>query len=149
MAMQLVVFVLGALFTFALQFLTARLGLLREKARESWIRRLNSYQDFSTATVGLVELWQTGATIPDAEVWKAIAQARKAAYDAALYDEARTHLTSRMRAMSTDLVRFASESTPDQAELQSVIDDARAIWDEFTASERALREAAGPRWLGR
>ena len=54
MAMQLVVFVLGALFTFSLQFLTARLGLLREKARESWIRRLNSYQDFSTATVGLV-----------------------------------------------------------------------------------------------
>lgn len=110
--MQLVIFVLGALFSLALQFLAARLGLLREQARESWIRRLNSYQDFSTAAVGLAELWLAGADVPESQVWEAITHARKAAYDAALYDETRTQLTSRMRDLSGDLVRLASETSP-------------------------------------
>jgi len=52
MAVQIVTFVLGAVLALGLQFLAARLGLMREQARESWIRRLNSYQDFNTAPSG-------------------------------------------------------------------------------------------------
>jgi len=135
-------------FTLALQFLAARLGLIREQARESWIRRLNSYQDFNTAAVGLADLWRAGAAIPEAQVWDAITRTRKAAYDAALYDPGRPHLTTQMRELSGELVRFASADR-NHEELDSFIESTRAIWDDFARSDPALQEASGTHWIRR
>lgn len=149
MTAQLVTFVLGGLFGLTLQFLAARLGLLREQARESWIRRLNSYQDFNTATVALAELWQANIDVPESHVWEAIAHARKAAYDAELYDDKRPHLPRRMRDLSGELARLSSESRRSPEALERVIAEARAIWREFAKSERSLDETARPRWLPR
>ncbi|MDP8942790.1 MAG: hypothetical protein M3N16_01510 [Actinomycetota bacterium] len=147
MATALTTFVLGALFGVALQFLAARLALMREQARESWIRRLNSYQDFNTATVALAELWQAGVDVPKSHVWDAIAHARKAAYDAALYDKDRPTLTRRMRDLSGELARLSSEPRRDRTALEQVIAEAEAIWDEFARSDPALQEGSRPRWL--
>lgn len=148
MAVQIVTFVLGAVFTLGLQFLSARLGLMREQARESWVRRLNSYQDFNTAAIGLAELWQAGAAIPEPQVWDAITRARKAAYDAALYDAARPHLTTQMRELSGELVRFANGDR-DHEELEGFIESTRAIWDDYAGSDPALQQASGTRWIRR
>ena len=149
MWVELTTFVLGGIFAFALQFLATRLGLLREQARESWVRRLNSYQDFTSATVGLAELWKAGIEVPPAHAWDAITQARKAAYDASLYDGEHPALTSRMQRISADLVRLAPPDNRDRDELQGVIDAANGIWLEFAAFEQALRLPARSSWLAR
>jgi len=149
MAVQIVTFVLGAVFTLGLQFLSARLGLMREQARESWVRRLNSYQDFNTAAIGLAELWQAGAALPAPQIWDAITRARKAAYDAALYDAAHPHLTTQMRELSGELVRFANDGDRDHEKLEGFIKLARAIWDDFADSDPALQQASGTRWIRR
>lgn len=146
MAVQIVTFVLGAVFALGLQFLAARLSLMREQARESWIRRLNSYQDFNTAAIGLAELWQAGGAIPATQIWDAVLRARKAAYDAALYDAAHPHLTTQMRELSDELVRFTNDGDRDHEKLERFIKSARAIWDDFADSDPALQRTSGTRW---
>lgn len=113
------------------------------------MRRLNSYQDFNAATVALAELWQAGVEVPESQTWEAIAHARKAAYDAALYDHNRPKLSRRVRDLSTELARLSAEPRHDAKALEHVIPEARAIWAEFAAEERVLEEASRPRWLPR
>lgn len=149
MAEALITFALGAIFGVVLQFLAARLALIREQAREAWMRRLNSYEDFTTATVALAELWQAEVDVPESYAWDAIAHARKAAYDAALYDNDRPDLSRRMRDLTTELARLSVERGRDAGDLEHVIDEARAIWLEFAPAEHVLEEASRPRWLPR
>jgi len=65
MAGQLVIFVLGALFSLVIQVLASRMALRRDQRKESWMRRLNSYQDFYQSTSQLLDLWRAGIDVSE------------------------------------------------------------------------------------
>jgi hypothetical protein len=76
--------ILGSLFGFVLLWVSHRLSVKKEREKEHWIRRLNSYQDFYQHTMHLIDLLQAGIELPEPARWDAITLARKAAYDARL-----------------------------------------------------------------
>jgi hypothetical protein len=145
MWIQLITFVLGALSALGLQFLSARLAFRREQMRESWVRRLNSYQDFTTASRSIVELWHAGAEVPPDQAWSVITRARKAAFDAGLYDPGHREQTERMASVTAELVRLASSDRRPDGELDEVLAATRAIWAEFAHREPSLGDTRPPR----
>ena len=104
-------FFIGAVFALFLQWLSSRLTYRREQRREYWIRKLNSYQDFSQNTTQLLLLLASRIKVPESHFWDAITLARKAAYDAAFYDLGHPKRTERMMQITEELIRNYQEPT--------------------------------------
>jgi hypothetical protein len=152
MAVELITFVLGALFAVVIQVLVSRMTLARDQRKESWMRRLNSYQDFYQSTSQLLDLWRAGIDVSDDRSWDILMTARKAAYDAAVYDPDQRDQAERMQALSVELVRLAQEDQRDPEQLNQLAAESRAILDTFIAGEtalRLLRSSGRARWIER
>lgn len=139
MVVQLVIFVLGALFSLVIQVLASRMALTRDQRKEGWMRRLNSYQDFYQATSQLLDLWRAGIDVSEDRSWDILMAARKAAYDAAVYDPERRHLAERMQVLSVELLRLADDDQRDPERLNELAIESQAILDAFVERETALR----------
>lgn len=82
-------FVLGACFALALQWVSYKLAVKKEKEKEIWIRILNSYQDFyqnCMQILNLIEQYKHNGWPLKKEAQPFINAARKAAYDAVYFD---------------------------------------------------------------
>lgn len=139
MAVQLMTFVLGALFSLVIQVLASRMALTRDQRKESWMRRLNSYQDFYQSTSQLLDLWRAGIDVSEDRSWGILMAARKAAYDAAVYDPDRHDQAERMQVLSVELLRLAQDDQRDPEHLNQLVAESRAILDAFVDGETALR----------
>lgn len=99
-------FFLGGTVAFALQYVSYRFT----QRREYWIRRLNSYQDFCHQSAQLVDLLIAGIDVPPDRCWAAVAEARKAAYDAEFYDPDSPERWTEMQEITIELASAAAAS---------------------------------------
>lgn len=104
MRTELLLFALGAAFAFLLQVFVSRLALARDKRKEAWVRKLNSYENIYRAVTQLIDLLAAGIEAPDEQVWAAVGDARKSAHDAASYDPTHGERTSRMRELTLEFL---------------------------------------------
>ncbi len=102
------------------------------------MRRLNSYQDFYQSTSQLLDLWRAGIDVSEDRSWGILMAARKAAYDAAVYDPDRRHQAERMQALSVELLRLAQDDQRDSEHLNQLAAESQAILDAFIEGEAAL-----------
>ncbi|MDQ3933624.1 MAG: hypothetical protein M3340_03225 [Actinomycetota bacterium] len=137
METELAVFALGAVFAVALQLFISRLTLEREKRKEAWIRKLNSYENFYRAMTGLIDLVSAGVRVPEQQFWEAMVDARKSAYDAASYDAENPERTARMRQLTLDLVLAYQGGELDGERLRELREETEAIRSGFYSEERA------------
>lgn len=139
MVVQFVIFFLGAAFSLVIQVLASRLALMRDQRKEGWMRRLNSYQDFYQSTSQLLDLWRAGIDVSEDRSWGILMAARKAAYDAAVYDPEQRHHAEQMQVLSVELLRLVRVDHRDPEHLDQLVAESQAILDAFFERETALR----------
>lgn len=127
-------FAFGAVFGLFLQWLSHRLALRREMAKEYWIRKLNSYQNFYQYVTQLLDLLLSGVSLPEEILWQSISEARKAAYDASFYDVAHRDRTERMIDITRRLVQLHSVRDEDE-KLRNLRQNVQEIYREFRYEE--------------
>lgn len=128
---QLLAFILGAVFSLGITLLTSRLAMARERLRETWIRELNCYENFYRASAGLIDLLRSGVPIPETVLWAAIGDARKAAYDADLYESDGLQRADKMKSITLRLLQAAQHGTEDGQDLRALRTEAAEILLEF------------------
>lgn len=116
------------------KFFVSGLAWRREKRREAWIRKLNSYENFYRAVAQLVDLQLSGAEIPDDQFWASVGEARKAAYDATPYDPTSPERTKKMRDLSLELA--LSPEDHDEKRLIAISAEAERLRRAFFSEER-------------
>ncbi len=109
-------FFLGATIAFALQYVSYRFT----QRREYWVRRLNSYQDFCHQSAQLVDLLIAGIDVPSDRCWAAVADARKAAYDAEFYDPDSRERWTEMQQITIELAALAADGQKDPPVLKDL-----------------------------
>lgn len=132
----LLIFVLGAVFAVGLNVFISELTLRREKRKEAWIRRLNSYENFYRAMTGVIDLLAAGVRVPEAKLWEAVGDARKSAYDAASYDPTHPERTSRMQELTLALILAYQRDEASADQLGAWRNEIEQIRASFYASER-------------
>lgn len=134
MAGELLVFSLGAAFAVVLQLFVSNLTLTREKRKEAWVRKLNSYENFYRAMTHTIDLMLAGVAIPDDQLWSALLDARKSAYDATSYDPSHAGRTKQMRELTLELLVDQQVEVDNEllADLRRRVAELR---DEFYAEE--------------
>ena len=105
-------FILGAIFALALQWISYRLAFKKDKRKEYWIRKLNSYQDFYHHPSQLVDLIDMESKIQGDVFWQSIFAARKAAYDARFYDLSNIELANEMIEITQELIHMNGQRPP-------------------------------------
>lgn len=129
-------FILGAVFALALQWISYYLAFKKDKRKEYWIRKLNSYQDFYQHATQLIDLMELETQIPTDVFWQSISAARKAAYDAKFYDLSNVEQANKMIEITRKLIRLRGHPPPDGMEpLRHEIDD---VQSNFYSEEKLL-----------
>lgn len=136
MASELIIFALGASFAFVLQLFVSRLALSREKRKEAWVRKLNSYENFYRAMTNVIDLLLAGVGLPDERLWDSLADARKSAYDAASYDPINGSRAARMQQLTLEVLLFHQEGGWDQEDLRVLRNEVEDIRAGFYAEEK-------------
>ena len=131
-------FILGAVFALVMQLISYRLSFKKDRRKEYWIRKLNSYQDFYQHTTQLIGLLGSRVSIPDNIYWQSISLARKAAYDAAFYDISHTERTDKMKTITLDLVRILQSNEQVPERLQTLQKQIEEIQSNFYLEEKQL-----------
>jgi hypothetical protein len=142
MVVQLLIFALGAIFSLFVQLVASRLALARDQRKESWMRRLNSYQDFFQSTRQLLDLWRAGIAVSEDRAWGILLVARKA-----VYDPERGELAQRMQALSVDLLLLVDSDPRDPEQLDRLAAESEEVLGAFLESEPSLRSLRRPRKL--
>lgn len=132
---ELLLFVLGALFAVFLQVFISRLAFTREKRREAWIRKLNSYENFYRALTQLIDLRVADVDVPQEQLWVALADARKAAYDGESYDPDAQQRTERMRQITLEFLIAEQRGETTAEKLAAWRRETREIRDQFYKEE--------------
>ena len=135
MAADLLVFGLGAAFAVVLQLFASQLTLAREKRKEAWVRRLNSYENFYRAMTHVIDLLIADLQIPDEQLWAALLDARKSAYDATSYDVAHGGRTTQMRELTLELLLLHQKQDCGRQRLFELRGKVTKVRDEFYAEE--------------
>ncbi len=135
-------FILGAVFALAMQFISYRLSFKKDRRKEYWIRKLNSYQDFYQHTTQLIGLLGSKVSIPDNVYWQSISLARKAAYDAAFYDISHLERTDKMKTITLELVRILQSNAQAPERLQPLQKQIEDIQSNFYLEEKQLSKEA-------
>ncbi len=135
-------FILGAVFALAMQFISYRLSFKKDRRKEYWIRKLNSYQDFYQHTTQLIGLLGSKVSIPDNIYWQSISLARKAAYDAAFYDISHPERTDKMKTITLELVRILQSNKQVPERLQTLQKQIEDIQSNFYLEEKQLSKEA-------
>lgn len=127
-------FILGAIFALVLQWISYRLAFKKDKRKEYWIRKLNSYQDFYHYSTQLIDLIDMESQIPADVFWQSISAARKAAYDARFYDLLNTEQANKMIEITQKLIRTNGHRPPEG--LDSLRQEINEIQANFYSVEK-------------
>lgn len=133
-------FLFGAIFALCLQWVSYRLPFRKDRRREYWIRKLNSYQDFYQHATQLIGLLRSKVSIPPNVYWQSISLARKAAYDAAFYDRTHPERTDKMKNITLDLIQFLESKDHITDNLQMLLSQVEEIQAEFCQEEKLLSQ---------
>ena len=146
MVAELLIFALGVGFAFMLQLFVSRLALSREKQKEAWVRKLNSYENFYRAMTDVVDLLVAGVGLPDSRLWDRLFDARKSAYDAASYDPDHSARTALMQQLTLELLLLHQDGW-ELRDLKGLRKKVEAIRREFFVEEGFVptRDAKGLR----
>jgi len=131
-------FILGAIFALVMQWVSYHLSFRKDKRREYWIRKLNSYQDFYQHTTQLIGLLGSKVSIPDNVYWQSISLARKAAYDAAFYDISHPGRTDKMKTITLDLIQILQSNKQEKERVQMLQKQVEEIQANFYLEEKLL-----------
>jgi hypothetical protein len=132
-------FVLGATVALALQYVSYRFT----QRREYWIRRLNSYQDFCHHSAQLIDLLIAEVDVPKDRRWAAVADARKAAYDARYYDPDAPDRWTEMQQITLEMAVLAEGQRQDPRALTELKDRIDAFRVDAQRRDPQLRRLSG------
>lgn len=139
-----VTFAAGAVTALGAQWLSNALARRRERTKEYWIRRLNSYQDAYHAATHLTHLLEMGNAPPDL-VWQVYGSLSKSVDDAVFYSPEEERLLHHLQEVMGHLSRAIGRSDRSEVPIKEVRDALERLRYTFYDSERLLmRERA--RW---
>jgi hypothetical protein len=129
-------FLLGALLSLFVQWISYRLSFKKDQKKEYWIRKLNSYQDFCQHINHLADLLRTGILIPDTVFWQSILFARKAAFDAEFFDWSSPERPKEMQGITNSLISLFQSKNYDSEVLNDINQKIERIILQFYEEEK-------------